>query len=621
MYSSARTKKVATYGRRVQRIISATEVKSYYRDSPGRDLSEAKPDPGDDAIYDLPLRSISEPSQRDTEKPMPSDRCSSGKQANSCHSSKGLKGFKETPTRKPLAARPMNIPGSPALNQKSALKSITSLGKGTPPARRLQPMSPMVDVDIIILDDNGRRMSQERRVTKTNVRVNNLGVEPYTNTRKTPGRAAKRIARRVVAKAIALDPEVEDDDDEYVPSPKITKTKTRPTRIPLKVARKPAERKKDSDPSLSDSPDPKRPLKLRNVKRAIITSDSESSFDSEVRDVLPSAALLATAKPPPAKPGSKDRGDPIVIDVSPPPTNNKVAKSTVEVVIPLRQVSRPSGSARDRTSSPEPSFSYRETLRPHHATPTRPTFSRLPFTQYRKPSPIQKPVVLEDEYDLSLSLSIDPELELALKVAELEIGDSPSRDILGDHIRVDAYPVVSSKQNVSSALLGKNKAHAYLRPLLAECGQIMPFDFTEFIETLPYNLHAFSETSNHDHIISNTSSHFQKIGEATYSEVFGIGNIVLKVIPLTTESEDELPSESDTYAPLTSDAKDVLKEILVTRTMGEICKGFIRLLKAHVVQGTYPSRLLDLWDNYNDVKGSESVRPGTLSRKNIYRAN
>ncbi|TFY58992.1 hypothetical protein EVJ58_g6063 [Rhodofomes roseus] len=96
----------------------------------------------------------------------------------------------------------------------------------------------------------------------------------------------------------------------------------------------------------------------------------------------------------------------------------------------------------------------------------------------------------------------------------------------------------------------------------------------------------------------------RKIGEALYSEVFGIGDVVLRVIPLRDEEQTSSRDDDGLESPAPSDAKDVLKEIIVTRAMGEICPGFVKLLRMYVVRGTYPLLLLVLWDNYNERKGN-----------------
>ena len=108
---------------------------------------------------------------------------------------------------------------------------------------------------------------------------------------------------------------------------------------------------------------------------------------------------------------------------------------------------------------------------------------------------------------------------------------------------------------------------------------------------------------------SKAAAAFQKIGEASFSEVFGIGDVVLKVIPLRDEEAAGI-IRADEDLPDPSDAKDVLREIIVTRAMGEMCEGFVQLLRTYVVRGKYPSVLLNLWDEYDKRKGSESVRPG-----------
>ena len=146
----------------------------------------------------------------------------------------------------------------------------------------------------------------------------------------------------------------------------------------------------------------------------------------------------------------------------------------------------------------------------------------------------------------------------------------------------------------------------YLKPLLEECHQETcgPHNFSAFIESFPFD----PITSRG---IDDVDVTFRKIGEASYSEVFGIGDVVLKVIPIRDESDTGqgfTPGEEDGPAP--SDAKDVRKEIIVTRAMGEVYNGFVKLLKNYVVRGRYPEVLLQLWDEYNERKGSESVRPG-----------
>ncbi|KAG6880157.1 hypothetical protein C0992_004609 [Termitomyces sp. T32_za158] len=166
---------------------------------------------------------------------------------------------------------------------------------------------------------------------------------------------------------------------------------------------------------------------------------------------------------------------------------------------------------------------------------------------------------------------------------------------------------------------GTSQIHNYLKPLLAECGQSTcgPIEFSSFIETFPYDRVVQSSAG------FPTDLRFRKIGEASYSEVFGIGDVVLKVIPLRDESSGStaLSSTEDTAeedGPAPTDAKDVLKEIIVTDAMGQVCDGFVKLLKTYVVRGKYPEVLLRLWDEYHTSKGSESVRPDKFLVSQIY---
>jgi len=151
----------------------------------------------------------------------------------------------------------------------------------------------------------------------------------------------------------------------------------------------------------------------------------------------------------------------------------------------------------------------------------------------------------------------------------------------------------------------------FLKPLLEECHQEAcgPYEFSAFIKSFPFDpiLQDSRQMSGRN---SREVLRFKKIGEASYSEVFGIGDVVLKVIPLHDESCPGKGGVSETDGPAPSEVKDVRKEIIVTRAMGEVHEGFVKLLKTYIVRGKYPEVLLSLWDEYNERKGSESVRPG-----------
>ncbi|QRV88153.1 Serine/threonine-protein kinase [Ceratobasidium sp. AG-Ba] len=145
-----------------------------------------------------------------------------------------------------------------------------------------------------------------------------------------------------------------------------------------------------------------------------------------------------------------------------------------------------------------------------------------------------------------------------------------------------------------------------LKSLLSTCSQSELIDFDAFVAT-------FSTDEVHTLYPSSSRRRWRKIGEASYSEVFGLGGVVVKVVPLKMEGP-----VADMEGPSVSEMEDVEKEISVTRAMGEIQDGFIKLVRAHVVRGSYPQELLDLWDAYKREYGSESIRPDSFSPSQLY---
>ena len=401
--------------------------------------------------------------------------------------------------RQPLSSHSVNM------SQRSSLSGRKKMTKLSRSRATLLPQSPDVDMDIIVIDEAGRRVSQERRVSKTNVKVNQ-------RTILRPGRTMHRPAT-------ATSPIVISDSDDSDGS--LSKFKQRAKRWP-KV-------KSSDEEDVVESP----------KRSAFSLTSSKSNTNRENPPETPVAPDLLK----PQDPCQPSR---------PTPTTFRVPKTDfrVEIISP-----RPPALLRGQyhDSPPQPLRSKHRQL-----TPIRrkgPAFPRLP------PSP-----------------STITDLDISLDLADLTLSSTP----------IESYVTPNQPP--------------HLIPLLEECGQDAPVEFSAFIESFP--VHPIVRSSCSGHAV------FQKIGEASYSEVFGIGDIVLKIIPIRNE---ECSNEIDAETPAPSDAKDILKEIVVTQALGEMCNGFVNLLKAYVVRGKYPSLLLDLWDEYNQTKGSESVRPGTTS--------
>ncbi|EGO02049.1 hypothetical protein SERLA73DRAFT_86185 [Serpula lacrymans var. lacrymans S7.3] len=416
-----------------------------------------------------------------------------------------------TPIRQPLTPLHPNITPAALKHVLTKKKAKVNGAKGTPLGAK-KPYSPLVDLDIIVIDDAGRRLSQERRVSRTNVQVN-----PVTTM---PTRRGSKVAAKILSVVATSDSE----EEEYTVKPM------------------------------------KRPAGRKNV--IVISSDeSEPEVVSEHLDDIPLAQLQST----PPKPSNLPR---------------KLSKLQVEVIVPPASYRIPT----TKTKLPSPPPVQPQPL-PSIYLPLAPP--PLPVTKPRQLTPIRRNgsrSLYQAPYPPSPSTPTD--LDLSLDFSQLDITPSPQLN------------------NSASS------PPDYLLPLLTECSQDNPYEFSAFIETFPFDPIVQPADA------AATDIKFHKIGEASYSEVFGIGDVVLKVIPLRDEEAKAVYNDVDTPAP--SDAKDVLKEMIVTRAIGEVCDGFVKLLRTYIVRGRYPSLLLDLWDEYNERKGSESIRPDTFSLSQTY---
>ncbi|KAG1755481.1 hypothetical protein EDB19DRAFT_1661648 [Suillus lakei] len=499
---SARTKQVFAYGRRGHRIVNVVERnESDAFDSPvktARNPAAPRQIQRENAIYlsPSPRHRVHGKSKREhvspTKSPLgPPKKKAQVKPAGRPKKKTVLSKFEEqTPVRQPLTPRrtngasPTALPPS-ALARKKGKAPVKSL-----PRAALKPTSPIVTLDIIVLDDDGKKLSQERRVSRTDVRINPVTVA-------APRVGGKGAPKNPVIIAISDS----DSDVEEVPA----------------VARKRLGRMRSAIVISSDDDEP--PPKCK-IEPTTTFSKRRSSF---LEVVVPPAPYKI---PTPHKPLQKQSS---LLPLPPPYPNSKH---------PLRQL-----------------------------TPIRRGQNRAPFQRFF-PTP-----------------STPTDADLSLELEQLNISD-----------------VIESEDLSSSQ-------PECLIPLLSECSQTCPHEFSAFIETFPFD--PIVQPAEGD----DMDVKFRKIGEASFSEVFGIGDVVLKIIPLRDE-EQRITNDLETPAP--SDASDVLKEVIVTRAMGEMSSGFIKLLRTYVVRGRYPSLLLDLWDEYNKRKGSESIRPDSFGLAQVY---
>ena len=512
---STRTKQVFSYGRRNKRIINDRDDLFDVLDTRNSSAPNG-PKKLDDEIVVLAtpiarrgqgtgkrLEIMVSPSSTDS-PPMSSHNFPKRRRENYQALSSIKPRHSPSSSRRPLSSHSVNI------SQRSSLGGRKRMTKLSGSRGALLPQSPDVDMDIFVIDETGRRLSQERRVSKTNAKVNQI-------TTLHTGPATHR--RPTATDAIVIS----DSDDSDGPS---LKFKQRAKRWPKVLS-------SSEEEDVAESP-------IRSA------SSFTSPSPNNNRDNPPETPVAADLLEPPS-PRYSSRLT---------PTTFPKSQLRVEIICPWPPAllrSQHQGIA-FHDSPPQPLRSKHRQL-----TPIRrkgPAFPRLP------PSP-----------------STISDLDISLDLADLTLSSTSNED----HALPNQPP--------------------HLISLLDECGQDAPVEFSAFIEAFPV----------HPIIRSSCSGRaaFQKIGEASYSEVFGIGDVVLKIIPIRNE---EGPDEIDAETPAPSDAKDVLKEIIVTRALGETCDGFVNLLKTYVVRGKYPSLLLDLWDEYNQIKGSESVRPGATPR-------
>ena len=92
--------------------------------------------------------------------------------------------------------------------------------------------------------------------------------------------------------------------------------------------------------------------------------------------------------------------------------------------------------------------------------------------------------------DDDLSLSMDEELEMALRVAELQMEgsklESASKSLV-DELCAKEPVVLATARGAPPPRTASQRPRipAFLRPLLSECGQLALFDFVSFIDSFP----------------------------------------------------------------------------------------------------------------------------------------
>jgi hypothetical protein len=431
--------------------------------------------------------------------------------------------------------------------QKPSLKKVVSskaLGLGRQPLTDVMN-SPMVKRTTG--DYFSKQAPNPRKPPPEVVTIEDSEEDSASEATLAPPRSA---ARRRVKRIVISDEEPDDEDDEkQVPTPRIWKTRRRIVSV--------------SD----DGAEPKPSV-----------SDAQSIIDLTAEHSSSPNPLLTYQQPVPRKPshGSaafnssgnlfKQQGSSLHIPKKRLPSSatqssNRKASKTQSLLKPFQDLTIddiPSKNAAQRTMSdvvhgnfsPLKTRTQRKASHPVKVSPLRDSALSPPrnhrarvFSKKQKESPIRPSL-----------LPVEEEKKKETKIVEVKAAPRS---------RPPVPTVAPSRLPPTFQQL--------LKPLLAECGQQDVMDFEFFVSTFPS-----------DEIFEDCPppAVHSKIGEATYSEVFGCGNVVLKIVPLrnpeAASREEELEEEE---LPTQSEIAEVEREIITTRALGEFSKGFVKLLR------------------------------------------
>ncbi|XP_063221720.1 uncharacterized protein LOC134530636 isoform X2 [Bacillus rossius redtenbacheri] len=164
---------------------------------------------------------------------------------------------------------------------------------------------------------------------------------------------------------------------------------------------------------------------------------------------------------------------------------------------------------------------------------------------------------------------------------------------------------ISSVSSVVSELRHQSLEQVTARDLvLAKCGQQSPI--------------AFSKAFTRSYL-----NKCKKIGEGVYGEVFLCENgykgrqSVLKIIPIEGDLE--------VNGAMQKKYEEILSEIVIAMELSNLRDGienatssFSEVLRCLCVQGHYPKRLLDLWNQYADEKTSENDSPTVFNSDQLF---
>ena len=568
---ASRTKKVAVYGRRGHRVVAVSD--NHLTLTRQEQKQEEKP-------YSwLPPK---QPLPSGVEMQRKSARLSTAcRNENEPGMTKVHKPSSDTPNRRVLGAVPLtrNSP-IPIFH---AGKQGASNAKHPYKRSGLRQASPVVDVEIMVIDDDGKVLSKERRVsTPRAVRTQDDEDDDLEIEVKRPTRRRRGPVYRVDSSDDERGNEDSVDED-YIPNSSTRRISMNVKPI-MTYAKTSIRRKTNIGNTVPTQAAgvTARPTRTRTraneAAHAAVISNSDSSSESDVsilEHTNPAPSKLAKQTPPTAA------------------TTSAYPRSSVEVLLPrLSQINISCSTTSDTKqqalaipsggtglgNSPAP-FVRSEVPRPRTVQPNS---SKVYFAETTRPRPFgDKPIPVYDSHDFDgCDISLDDELAEALRNAELTIREEQKNSSATRGTAITEIGGTRKKPRQTIATLSvpipkRPSIGGLLGSLLMECNQETLLDFDAFVTSFAIDCKQTGMTS---------APAFCKIGEASYSEVFGVGEVVLKVIPLRDMDGGRNRKHAITVdAPFMSEINDVLKEIAVTRAMGAMCQGFTKLIRCCVL--------------------------------------
>ncbi|KAJ1602267.1 hypothetical protein NDA14_003614 [Ustilago hordei] len=216
--------------------------------------------------------------------------------------------------------------------------------------------------------------------------------------------------------------------------------------------------------------------------------------------------------------------------------------------------------------------------------------------------------------------------------------DHNNADELGSDDEAGQDPALKLAAQVADlAVVHADAVDNYLSDLLDAVSQSKPESFCDTVQRLRTTI---TRSTSGAAKMTKTRRRIEKIGEASFSEVFKIfapptatstatpGHdeaLVLKVIPIASTAV----SNDDEDLPFSSPAVDVDREIRLMQLIEResACTktdAFVSLRSAHVVKGAYPSALLQAWDRWDTKRrakageGAENIRPDVFGSQQVY---